>query len=281
MVLSLDHVIVAVADLDAAATAYAALLGRAESWRGSHPQLGTTNVLFRLENCYVELLAARAGQMPLAEAVRESLGGRDERPFGLALGVHDLEAAVATARRAGLQLSAVREYVGVDERTGRERRWRSVFLTAESVRGLRLLLIEHLSPPDALPMAAPRTAATCDRVDHVVVFTADLPAAAAMWVERFGLRESWQRDFPERQTRNRGLDLGGVTLELITRTDRPGKPAGDKLWGLAYEVRSCDAAVDRVRAARVPVDDPRTGLLPGSRVATVRWNRTPTLLIER
>ncbi len=57
MLESLDHVIVAVRDLDAATGVYSRLLGREPSWRGSHPELGTANTLFRLERSYLELLA--------------------------------------------------------------------------------------------------------------------------------------------------------------------------------------------------------------------------------
>ena len=48
MLQSLDHAIVAVRDLTAAARTYTALLGRSPSWRGEHPGLGTNNVLYRL-----------------------------------------------------------------------------------------------------------------------------------------------------------------------------------------------------------------------------------------
>ena len=37
---------------------------------------------------------------------------------------------------------------------------------------------------------------------------------------------------------------------------------------------------DRLAGAGAAVDDPRPGLAPGTRVGTVRWTRTPTLLIS-
>jgi hypothetical protein len=57
---AVDHVILAVADLEVATAAYAALLGRAPSWRGVHPGLGTRNAIFRLDNTYVELPRRRS-----------------------------------------------------------------------------------------------------------------------------------------------------------------------------------------------------------------------------
>ena len=281
MIQSLDHVIFAVADLDAAAAAYATLLGRDPSWRGAHPGLGTRNVLFRLGDIYLELLAAGSEAAPLAEMVRDALGDRDERPFGLALRVQDIDAAVAAASAQSLQVTSPQAQSGVDAHSGRQRTWRSAFIAPESVRGMRLLLIQHTSPADALPLT-PAEAASCYAIDHVVVATSDPDAASALWTRGFGLTEGWRREFPERGTRNFGLNIGGLSfMELIARTDRPGKPVRpDTLWGIAYRVTDCDAAVRRLRAAGVTLDDGRPGLAAGTRVTTVRWPRTPTLLIQ-
>src|SRR5437899_2201627 len=116
MIQSLDHIVLAVADLEAATAAYTALLGRAPSWRGAHPTFGTRNSLFRLDNTYVELLAATSdGRGALGDLVREALGEREERPFALALGVADLDGAVAAARQRGLVVADPAEGAGTDE----------------------------------------------------------------------------------------------------------------------------------------------------------------------
>lgn len=278
----LDHVILAVRDLDASAAAYGTLLGRAPSWRGAHPALGTRNVLFRLDDTYLELLAPAAPGGPLAQMVSARLGAREERAFGLALGAPDVARAVADARARGLVVADPAPGQGSDDASGRVRTWRSAIVEPASARGLLLLLIEHTTPADALPPAAllGDVASTVASVDHVVVFTEDLDAGVGLWRDGFGLAVVWQRDFPERGTRNVGLDLGGVTLELIVRTDREPSGRQDTLWGIAYRVASCERAVARVRAAGGVIDDPRPGLAPGTRVGTVRWQRTASLLIE-
>jgi catechol 2,3-dioxygenase-like lactoylglutathione lyase family enzyme len=282
MISALDHIVLAVRDLDAAAAAYAGVLGRAPSWRGTHPVLGTRNVLFSCGSVYLELLAATGASTPVTDSLHETLGEHEERPFALALGVHDIDTAVSAAHTRGLQVTQAVAGEGVDEHGTRRRTWRSAFIDPDSVRGLRLLLIQH-SQPGTLPAGEPAGTqeSICTGIDHVVVFTADLDASCALWVDRFGLVERWRRDFPERHTRNLGLDLAGVTLELITRTDKPAKPARDALWGVAYRVQDCNAAVARLRGAGLDVDDARPGLAPRTRVATVRWSRTPTLLLAR
>jgi catechol 2,3-dioxygenase-like lactoylglutathione lyase family enzyme len=78
---ALDHLIIAVADLDAAVRDWTDLLGRSVSWRGSHPALGTANALFRFGGCYLELLAADpAREGLLGTMVRDVLDDRGERP---------------------------------------------------------------------------------------------------------------------------------------------------------------------------------------------------------
>ena len=100
---SLDHVVIAVRDLAAAAEGYAALLGRPPSWRGVHPSGGTANALFRLENTYLELLAPE-GDGELGRRVGDVLAERGEGLVALAFGTDDAEACARRLRAAGLEV---------------------------------------------------------------------------------------------------------------------------------------------------------------------------------
>ena len=53
----LDHLIVAVKDLQEAENNYQKLFGMAPVWSGTHKELGTSNSLFNFQNTYFELLA--------------------------------------------------------------------------------------------------------------------------------------------------------------------------------------------------------------------------------
>ena len=75
MTTTIDHIIIAVSDLAEASAEYSALLGRQPSWRGSHPDYGTANTLFKLDNTYIELLAADGDGMA-ADIVNGILGER-------------------------------------------------------------------------------------------------------------------------------------------------------------------------------------------------------------
>ncbi|MGB3864744.1 MAG: glyoxalase, partial [Xanthobacteraceae bacterium] len=59
MITGLDHVVVLVRDIEAAASAYAALLGREPAWRATDD--ASASVLFTLDTMSVELLAPAAG----------------------------------------------------------------------------------------------------------------------------------------------------------------------------------------------------------------------------
>ena len=54
----LDHLIVAVKDLEEAENNYKKLFGTSPVWKGTHKDLGTSNSLFNFENTYFELLSA-------------------------------------------------------------------------------------------------------------------------------------------------------------------------------------------------------------------------------
>jgi catechol 2,3-dioxygenase-like lactoylglutathione lyase family enzyme len=279
----LDHVVIAVRDLEAAATAYAAMLGRAPSWRGRHPEYGTANVLFGLERCYLELLglAEPDPAHPIGTALATYLEGHAEGLFALALGSDDLDATAAGLVGAGLAPSPIMVGTASGD-DGTIRSWRTFMLDRVTTRGMTAFAIQH-DDPNAIPPAPTvgDPAAAIRAIDHVVLFSDDLSGALELWRDRFGVPERWRREFPARGTINVGLRLGGVTLELVAPLTGEVGTGGERAWGLAYQVADVDAAVARLRADGIAVSDARTGLAPATRVCTVKWrDRLPTLLIH-
>ena len=59
MISSLDHLIVAVKDLQEAELNYKKVFGIEPVWRGQHKELGTANSIFNFNNTYFEPLAAK------------------------------------------------------------------------------------------------------------------------------------------------------------------------------------------------------------------------------
>jgi catechol 2,3-dioxygenase-like lactoylglutathione lyase family enzyme len=265
----LDHLVVVVRDLAAATETYTALLGRPPSWRGVHPGWGTANTLFRLENTYLELLSP-CGDGAFGDALRAQLDEHGEGPYALAFGSEDAAACAAALRANGLAAPDPLEGSGRDTASGAERRWRNVFLPPGQTRGVRLFVIEHRSPADALPLMAPACdpEAAVSGVDHTVIMTADAEAAIALYRDRLGLRLALDRTFTERAVRLLFFRIGGITVELAAPLG--GGSGADRFWGISYRVPNADAAQARVAAAGFDVSGIRPGNKPGTRVCTVR-----------
>jgi catechol 2,3-dioxygenase-like lactoylglutathione lyase family enzyme len=267
---ALDHIVVAVRDLEAAERTYSRLLGRAASWRGEHPALGTRNVLFRLENTYLELLASGAdASTPFAR----ELAAHGEGPFAIAFGTPDAEAFRERAAAAGLGPSAVQPGMGRDDDSGAFRRWRNVLLDRRATHGPFLFAIEHLSPADLLPLSPPTDAdpaATASSVDHVVVQTADGDRARSLYGDALGIRLALDRSFPQWGARLLFFRLGHLTLEVAARL--PGAEGGDgpdRIWGISYRVASAERAHARLAAAGFALTPVKAGRKPGTFVFTV------------
>jgi catechol 2,3-dioxygenase-like lactoylglutathione lyase family enzyme len=289
MALTLDHVVIAVRDLDAAARDYEALFGRRASWLGEHRAYGTRNALFRIENTYVELLALsgqKAKDARWAGELSRSLEQRGEGLYALALGTEDVDATVKGARLGGLEVQDARLGSGIDQRTYAQREWRNAMVPTKSSRGTRVFFIQHLSAPEALPVASVQTEAGVfvKRMDHVVVLSADMEASRRLWEHQIGARLALDRTFPERETRILFFRLGDITVEISggSRQTEEGLGKPDRLWGVAWGVDDLEATCARLAEAGIETSGVRPGIKPGTRVATVKSHThgVATLLIE-
>ena len=146
--LSLDHVVLAVADLDASADRLLAEHGLASVRGGRHPAWGTGNRIVPLGETYLELLAvvddAVADSTHVGRFLR-SFTAEGDRWFAVSLADDDLD---ATAERLGLQV-----VTGERERPdGSTVRWRSCGFEDDPERVARLpFFIEWDVPADLHP----------------------------------------------------------------------------------------------------------------------------------
>jgi predicted enzyme related to lactoylglutathione lyase len=239
-------------------------------------------VLFRLDNTYVELLAP-AGEGALAAELRAVLETSGEGPIALAFTTANVDAFAVTLREKGWDVPQPVDGRGREAGTGRERSWRAVRLPVDRTRGVVVLVIEHRSPPQSLPLAAPAAAppAAVSGVDHFVVMTPDGEAAKRVYGEGLGLRLALDRSFASRKVRLLFFRLAGITVE-IAAPETPSASGGDRFWGISYRVSDVDAARERVAAAGFDVSEVRPGMKPGTRVCTVRreTHGVATLFIE-
>lgn len=284
MLHSFDHVVIAVRDLPDATERYAALLGVAPCWRGRHPDAGTANALFRLANCYLELLTATGGG-GLGGRIERILNERGEGLMAACFGTDDADAFAAAMRARGIDATDPQPGEGHSDDADRVRRWRVVHLPPKSARGLVLFAIEHDPESEALPVARPAEAArgVVRALDHVVVSSQDLDASAQIYGEALGLRLALDRRFEARGLRMLFYRVGGVTVEVVGTLEPAGDASeADRFGGLAYQVDDVELARRRLVGADFDVSEVRDGNKPGTRVATVRDHTcgVPTLLIE-
>jgi len=292
VLVSLDHAILAVRDLGAATAQYARLLGWSPSWRGEHPAAGTANVLFRLENTYIELLSPD-GDGPHGRALSGRLETQGEGLIGLAFGTDDADVCRSFFAERGLEPEAIEKGLGRDVESGAFREWRRISLPGKNTRGVMLFAIEHLSPDSTLTPGLPAgdERAAIFGLDHAVVRTADAEAAKALYGDGLGLRLALDRSFPQWGARLLFFRVGGITLEVAAALspdsgEADGKPIlssdRDQLWGLSFRVRDADGARARLDALGFDVSEVREGRKPGTRVFSVRDGTcdVPTLILQ-
>ncbi|MDG1065927.1 MAG: VOC family protein [Luminiphilus sp.] len=274
---TIDHVIIAVSDLARASKDYALLLGRGPSWQGRHPDYGTANTLFRLDNTYIELLAAQGSGIG-AEAVAATLQSKQNALGGLVFGTEDSSEFLAQARNAGLAASDPAPSHGVDELSGNTRRWSNLFWDPAAARGIFSFCICH-EAESYLPPAPISALAPISAVDHVVVQTRDADAAKRFYGEQLGIRLALEQEVPQWGGTQLFFRASSMSIEVIASEK---SEAMDNLWGLALKTADIDATQQRLNEAGIEVSEVRDGRKKGTRVCTVKSHalNVPTLLIE-
>jgi catechol 2,3-dioxygenase-like lactoylglutathione lyase family enzyme len=272
----LDHVVVLVNDLAAAAAAYQTLFARTPAWRGSGD--GADRVLFTLDNMTLELLSP-SGDGATASRIRSVIAEQGEGLASLCFRTIDIGRMHRRLERLSLRPEPVGEAESQDAETGATLSWKRTRAATDATRGVRLFFLEL---DRERPLSVHTEAASITAMDHVVVATGDPERAAALYGARLGLDMRFDRSHPE-WGRLMFFRCGDLIVEVVHRPGNDLDPARDRLWGLSWRVADADATRARLAAAGVDVSDVRTGRKPGTRVLTVRSGTCgiPTLLVER
>lgn len=147
--LTLDHVLVGIADLEAGIRQLTALTGVTLVRGGSHPGRGTQNALLSLgPHTYLELIAP-VKDAALQGPMRQLAQLHQPTPIAWAVGTHRLEAASERLRAAGLRVSAPQPGSRIRP-DGRRLEWRTAEI--ELASDLKPFLIEW-SPATTHPAA--------------------------------------------------------------------------------------------------------------------------------
>jgi catechol 2,3-dioxygenase-like lactoylglutathione lyase family enzyme len=266
MIHALDHVAVAVTDLDAAVRDYDTFLGRSAE-RG--PAIGgAERAWLHLENMSLELIAA-TGDGPAAERVRRRLDAAGEGLLLMAFAVEDLAADARLLERRG-----IRGHARVDEA------WSA---HPDDTAGVQIVLFHR--PPEgrpspSTPIHAPE--AIPFGLDHVVVQTPSPDRALAIYGAKLGLDLRLDRSNPDWGARQMFFRCRDLVVEIGHGLKAGVSDGPDRLGGLAWRVREPEAVQARLAAAGFDVSEVRKGRKPGTQVFTVR-DRThgvPTLVLS-
>ncbi|OAI44004.1 hypothetical protein AYO38_10170 [bacterium SCGC AG-212-C10] len=272
---ALDHLILAVPDLSAAAPFER--LGLTLTPPARHHARGTENRAFFLKSgdgdAYIELLSAHdraeAAESPDGPELLAKLdaGGGLVR---LMLRSSNLEAAKARLSEEGIQ--AIRSSVDREDGTPICEVLRVLSPTAA---GCPFALIAYPETPEER-LARHRANGLLDhafpvrRIDHVAVLVEDVDSATTFWTDVLGV--PLVGEIVSSGATIRQLGAGDVTVELIGPTG-PDSRFGGRPMGLisvaAFEVADLDQAVAEARSRGFTVPDPEVGVIPGTRRATI------------
>lgn len=277
MLTSLDHVTIAVRDVEAATLSYQRLLGVPPIWRGSHPEARTEASLFALVNSVVELggPARDAVDAEETEGLRTLLDTRGEGLTTLSFGADDAAGATKSLRERGVRATPPQDGTAVGS-DGNERHYQLVELSPRATRSLAVSIVARPSPLVAQRQVEPASG-LLHALDHVVVRSADLEAALALYGTALGIRLALDTHFAG--TRMLFFRVGGVTLEVV---EDPSVGASDVLSGVAYRTHDLAAAHARLSAEGFSLSELRRGHKPGTEVFTVRdqTHGVPTLVLH-
>ena len=277
MTSKLDHLIIAVSDLDEAEKNYKKIFGIDSVWRGEHKNLGTVNVIFNFKNTYFELLASNGVGIG-ADFVDQTLEESGEGLIGSVFGSKDIEATAASIKNKGFLLGDISNGEGINLKNNEVRKWKNLFLPPELTRGIFTFIIEHTE--GTLPMSNYLDSGTINKLDHVVINTNDADGLIDIYRDVFNIRLALDKVIEHWKTRILFFRLNKTTIEVIEQEHDDHNP--DKLWGLAWEVESIEDAHQRLSNEGVEVSEIKKGIKERTMVATIKshTHNVPTLIIQ-
>ena len=277
MIERIDHLIVAVKDLEAAEDNYKKIFGHDPVWRGAHESLGTKNSIFNFNNLYFELLAAN-GKGAGASLVNSSIEENGEGLAGLVFGSDNIETTKQQLSSKGYELSGLALGEGFDEDAGKKRTWESLFLPNEITRGLFSFAIEHKT--GKLDLLDRVTSDCVHKLDHVVINTNDAEGFIRVYEKDLGIRLALDQTVEKWGGRMLFFRLNQTTIEVIARPDEG--LSKDSLWGLAWDVEDLEATHTRLTKLGIEASDVKEGRKPNTLVSTIKSNtcNIPTLFIQ-
>jgi len=274
---SLDHLIIAVEDLEKATHNYQLIMGTPPVWTGAHKSLGTSNALFNFQNTYLELLSP-TGEGLGADLINHYLEDTGEGLIGMVFATKDINGAHQYLQNHGFTIGEPTDGEGINFADQKLRRWKNLFLPPDLTRGIFSFVIEHTH--GYLPQSKEKKESEPYKLDHVVINTNDADGFIGIYKDVFNLRLALDKNIEHWQKRMLFFRLNQTTIEVIEQED--DLPPKDKMWGLAWEIKNLEKAHKRLEDAGVEVTPIQKGVKEKTLVATVKSHtqNVPTLFIQ-
>ncbi len=277
MIKTLDHIIIAVSNLDKAEESYTKIFGSPSVWKGEHKEYGTINCLFNFQNTYFELLAAK-GEGLGASLVEHSLKEKGEGLIGIVFGTNDINKSRKKLIDKGFLVGDISSGEGTNFKDKSIRKWKNLFLPPELTRGLFSFLIQHTH--GSLQTQNIYSSSTVNKLDHLVVNTSDADGFIKIYKDVFDIRLALDRYVKEWKSRILFFRFNKTTIEVIEKKN--DETSDDSLWGLCWEVKDIGKTHKRLLKEGVKVSEIKNGIKANTLVATIEshTHNIPTLLIE-
>ena len=277
MINTLDHLIIAVKDLNEAELNYKKLFGLNPVWRGEHKELGTANVIFNFKNTYLELLCANGeglGAMLVNSAIEESGDGL----IGVVFGVDNIDEASKSLIEKSFAITDISDGESRNNSSNELRKWKNFFLPQELSRGIFSFIIEHTE--GSLKKLGEYPSDSINKLDHLVINTNDADGFIHIYQDIFKIRLALDKVIEHWDSRMLFFRLNRTTIEVVEKRDE--KEPKDSLWGLAWEVDNIKEAHKRLIDNGVEMTPIKKGLKENTLVSTIKshTHNVPTLLIE-
>ena len=274
---TLDHLIVAVEDLDKAEKNYSKIFGLSPVWKGEHREFGTSNCLFNFQNTYFELLSA-TGNGPGAALVIDHLANKGEGLIGTVFGTDNIDRVTARFREEGFAVADPSNGEGTNFQDQQVRKWKNLFLPSELTRGLFSFVIQHTE--GELPSPKAYKPSSVRKLDHLVIKTNDADGFIDIYRDSFNIRLALDKVVERWKSRMLFFRLNKTTIEVVEKKD--DQAPKDELWGLTWDVENIEQAHKRLLSEGVDVTPIKKGIKENTLVATIKshTHNVPTLLIE-
>ena len=263
MTSGLDHIAIAVNDLEPAQSLYTSLLGVEPDREDGG---GAKRAWFRFHNMALELMAPD-GEGGGGVRVRAQLSAHGEGMWSLAFTTSNLETCGKHLARLGLRnalLASPAQALGLDP---------------ADTGGLQIFM----KPESQVRTSLVASDGAATGLDHVVVHTASPDRALAIYGAKLGLELRLDRSNADWGVRQLFFKAGEAVVEFGASLKSPATDDPDRFGGMAWRVADAEIARARIAAAGFDVSEVRQGRKPGTKVFTVRGGvpAAPALFVEQ